>query len=67
MRDIDFSQDAISIIGNDDASHGIKEHFQHAARTQGGANNARDSLGGGNVAQLRLTTRLALSLTVCVF
>jgi hypothetical protein len=60
MTHIDFSQNAVTVVGQDDGAHGIEQHFQHAAGTQRGADNARDRLGGLNVGELRRTTRLAL-------
>ena len=64
MAHIDFAQDAVPVIRQDDGSHGIEQHFEHAARTQCGANNVGDGFGGLNVGQLCLTARLALRLLV---
>ena len=65
MGNVDFAQNAMSIIGQNNGTHGIEQHFQHAAGTQRGTDNVGHGAGGLNVGQLGLSACLALCLGVC--
>ena len=60
---IDFSEDGVSIVGQDDSSHRVEEHLEHALGTKSGSHDVGDGLGSLDVGFLGL---LAL-LTLCVF
>ena len=66
MGDVDLAEDAVAIVGDDDAAHGVQQHFEHGPRAQRGADDVRDATGGGDVAELRLAAVLAVRLGVCV-
>jgi hypothetical protein len=42
-----FSEDSISVIGEDDAAHRVEEHFEHGLRSESGSHNVRHSLERG--------------------
>ena len=66
MGHVHLPEDAVAVVGDDDASHGIEEHFEHGARAECGADDVGYGAGGGDVAQLGLAALFALGFGVCV-
>jgi hypothetical protein len=67
MGHVNFAQNGVSIIREQYRPHGINEHFEHAPRTERGANDIGHGLGRGNIGQLRLTTRLTLGVLIYIY
>jgi len=51
---VNLSEDGISIVGQHDATHGIKQHLEHGLGSKTSANQVRHHPGSGDVAQLGL-------------
>lgn len=34
VGDLDFSQDGVAVVGEDDSSHGVEQHLQHSLGAQ---------------------------------
>jgi hypothetical protein len=61
MRDLDFSQDGMTIISKDYASHRIEKHLEHCLRTKTRPYNVGDpalefSFGLEQFSKIRLTS-----------
>lgn len=65
LADVDLAEDAVAVVGDDDAAHGIEEHLEHRARTEGGPDDVGYGPGGRDVGQLGPAAGLALRLGVC--
>ena len=66
LADVDLAEDAVAVVGDDDAAHGIEEHLEHRAGTEGRADDVGDGPGGRDVGELGPAAGLALRLGVCV-
>ena len=66
MADVDLAEDAVAVVGDDDAAHGIEEHFEHGAGAEGRPDDVGHGPGGGYVGQLGLAAGLALRFGVCL-
>ena len=66
MRHIDFAENTVPVIRQNNGSHGVQQHFEHRTWTEGCTNNVGDGLGGLDVGNLRLATGLAFCFLVCV-
>ena len=65
LADVDLAEDAVAVVGDDDAAHGIEEHLEHRARAEGGPDDVRYGPGGRDVGQLGPAAGLALRFGVC--
>jgi hypothetical protein len=64
MLDINFSEDSIAIIGQNDTTHWVEEHFQHTLWTESSSYDISNGLGGFDVGSLGLLALLSLSVFV---
>lgn len=49
VGDLDFSEDGISVVGENNSSHGIQQHLQHGAGSKTRPDNIGNSLEGKQV------------------
>ena len=64
MLDINFSQDSVAIIGQDNTTHGVKEHLKHALWSESSSNDIGDSLSSLDVGSLSFLTLLSFGVWV---
>ena len=64
MLHINFSEDGVTVVGEDDTSHWVQQHLKHALWSEGCSNNIGDSSGGLNVSSLSFLTLLSLGIWV---
>ncbi len=60
MCDFDFTEDSVSIVGEEDTAHGVEDHFEHGFGTKTGSNDIGDGFCGGDIGDLSFATGLAL-------
>jgi len=65
VRDIDFTKNSVSIVGQNNSTHGVQDHLEHRTRSEGGTDDIRNTLGSLDVAELGLATMLSLCVLVC--
>lgn len=63
MLNGDFAQDGVSVVGHDDAAHGVHEHLEHGLGTETGADDITNLNGGLDVLTLDLEELLKLRIT----
>ena len=44
VSNVDFTQNGISVVGQDDSAHWVEKHFEHCARAEAGADDVGDGL-----------------------
>jgi len=64
MLDINFSQDSVAIIGQDNTTHWVEEHLKHALWSEGCSNDVGDSLSSLDVGSLSFLTLLSFGVWV---
>jgi hypothetical protein len=64
MLDINFSEDSVTVIGQNDTAHWVEKHLQHTLWTESGSDDISNSLGGFDVGSLGLLALLSLSVFV---
>ena len=64
MLHINFSQDSVSIIGQDDSSHWVEEHFEHALGSKCSSDDVSYRFGSLDVGFLGLLALISLGILV---
>mmetsp|Transcript_36362 Transcript_36362/g.71552 ORF Transcript_36362/g.71552 Transcript_36362/m.71552 type:complete len:360 (+) Transcript_36362:1030-2109(+) len=64
VRNVHLSENAVAIVRQHYAAHGVKEHFEHGAGAEGGADDVGNGVSGGDIIELGTTTSLAFSIGV---
>jgi hypothetical protein len=69
MSNIDFSQNCMAVVSNENASHGVKEHFQHGFRPQTCTYDIGNDLAEGSVSQgyRNVTWEIFLTFAAVIF
>ena len=57
---VDFAKNGVAIVCHDNASEGIKKHFEHRSGAKSGADDVRNRFGSLDVGQLSLVALLTL-------
>mmetsp|Transcript_4469 Transcript_4469/g.8701 ORF Transcript_4469/g.8701 Transcript_4469/m.8701 type:complete len:232 (+) Transcript_4469:1081-1776(+) len=64
VADVHLPEDAVAVVGEDDAAHGVQKHFEHGAGTEGGADDIGDGARGGDIVQLGFSSGFAFGVGV---
>jgi len=66
MDNINLPQNSITIVGEDNTAHGIKEHLEHGLGPQAGPDQVCHRFPRHNVPQLCLSSLHSLCVLLCV-
>jgi len=59
-----LSEDGVAVVGQDNTSHGVKEHLEHRLGSEGGSDDVSNGLGSSNVSFLSSLSLLTLRVLV---
>jgi len=59
-----LSENGVSIVGQDNSTHGVQKHLEHRFGSESSSDNIRDSFGGLDVGSLGDFTLLTFGISV---